>query len=51
MKAYYFLFITDRWGDVPYFDALKGSANFSPAFSPQKDIYNDQYTRVYWDGK
>ena len=43
MKGYYFLFITDRWGDVPYFDALKGSANFSPAFTPQKDIYTDLF--------
>ena len=43
LKAYYFLFITDRWGDVPYFDALKGSANFSPKFDAQKDIYYDLF--------
>lgn len=43
LKAYFFQFITDRWGDVPYSQALKGSANFSPAFDKQQDIYNDLF--------
>ena len=43
LKAYFFQFITDRWGDVPYFNALKGSTNFSPAFDKQQDIYNDLF--------
>ncbi|MCY7349268.1 MAG: SusD/RagB family nutrient-binding outer membrane lipoprotein, partial [Cytophagaceae bacterium] len=41
LKAYIFQWITDRWGDVPYSQALKGNENFSPAFDRQQDIYND----------
>ena len=43
LKAYFFQFITDRWGDVPYSQALKGSENFSPAFDKQQDIYKDLF--------
>lgn len=43
LKAYFFQFITDRWGDVPYSQALKGNTNFSPAFDKQQDIYNDLF--------
>jgi hypothetical protein len=40
LKAYYFWHITDRWGDVPYSDALKGDENFTPAYDTQEAIYN-----------
>jgi Starch-binding associating with outer membrane len=40
LKAYYFWNITDRWGDVPYSEALKGSANFTPEYDTQESIYN-----------
>jgi len=43
LKAYIFQWITDRWGDVPYSQALKGNENFSPAFDKQQDIYNDLF--------
>lgn len=43
LKAYIFQFITDRWGDVPYSQALKGAENFSPAFDKQQDIYTDLF--------
>lgn len=43
LKAYIFQFITDRWGDVPYSQALKGNQNFSPAFDKQQDIYKDLF--------
>lgn len=43
LKAYVFQFITDRWGDVPYSQALKGDQNFSPAYDKQQDIYNDLF--------
>lgn len=46
LKAYYFWWLTDRYGDVPYSEALKGSgggANFSPKYDPQKDIYYDLF--------
>jgi hypothetical protein len=41
LKAYFFWHMTDRWGDVPYFNALKGKENFSPVYDRQKDIYYD----------
>lgn len=41
LKGFLMLTMTDRWGDIPYFDALKGSANTKPSFTPQKDIYLD----------
>jgi len=37
LKAYIFSTITDRWGDVPYSQALTG--NKTPAFDKQEDIY------------
>jgi hypothetical protein len=30
---------TDLWGDVPYTQAFKGIANFTPIYDAQKDIY------------
>lgn len=41
MKAYIFWTITDRWGDIPYFESLKGSANLSPKYDTQEAIYKD----------
>ncbi|MDB5201458.1 MAG: SusD/RagB family nutrient-binding outer rane lipoprotein [Ferruginibacter sp.] len=37
-KAYIFWTITDRWGDIPYFGALKGVA---APYDKQEDIYKD----------
>lgn len=41
MKAWMFQIITDIWGDVPYEEALQGSDNVSPAYTPQSEIYAD----------
>ena len=43
LKAYFFQFLTDRWGDIAYSDALKASENFSPKFDKQQDIYTDLF--------
>lgn len=43
LKAYYYWNITDRWGDVPYFEALSGAEDFTPAYDPQKEIYTDLF--------
>lgn len=43
LKAYTYQQITDRWGDIPYSQALQGSENFSPAFDKQQDIYTDLF--------
>jgi hypothetical protein len=39
VKAFIFWTITDRWGDVPYTDALKGDPNVS--YDTQEVIYKD----------
>ncbi|RYY46657.1 MAG: SusD/RagB family nutrient-binding outer membrane lipoprotein [Chitinophagaceae bacterium] len=43
LKAYFMWHITDRWGDVPYSEALKGSNNFTPKYDKQKDIYDSLF--------
>ena len=43
LKAYYFWHITDRWGDVPYTEALKGLGNFTPAYDEQSVIYDSLF--------
>jgi hypothetical protein len=48
LKAYIYWTVTDRWGDVPYFDALKGltpenapSGTYQIKYDKQSDIYPD----------
>lgn len=39
--------ITDMFGDVPYFNAVKGKEGiYEPAFDPQKDIYTDLFVKL-----
>lgn len=44
LKAYSFSILTDRYGDMPYFEALKGIA--TPAFDAQEDIYTDIFKEL-----
>ncbi len=44
LKAYFFWHITDRWGDIPFDQALQGSTNFSPEYETQESIYNKIFT-------
>jgi len=39
LKAYYFWWLTDRYGDIPYSTALQGSLNYYPAYDDQKAVY------------
>ncbi len=39
LKSYIFWTLTDRWGDIPYSEALKGAGNLTPAYDKQEDIY------------
>lgn len=39
-KVYYMWTITDRWGDIPYSEALKGPANVFPKYDTQEEIYS-----------
>jgi hypothetical protein len=41
LKAWTFQNITDIWGDIPYFQALQGTAQVLPAYTPQGEIYAD----------
>jgi hypothetical protein len=44
MRTWGFGYLTDSWGDIPYFSALVGDvdpAGLFPAYDPQKDIYAD----------
>jgi hypothetical protein len=44
LKAYFFWHMTDRWGDIPYSEALKAKENFTPKYDKQQDIYNALFT-------
>lgn len=46
LKAYFFQLLTDRWGMVPYSEALQGRDNFSPAYDSQSEIYADIITEL-----
>lgn len=41
LKAYIHWLNTDRWGDIPYSQALQGASNFTPKYDLQEDIYFD----------
>lgn len=41
LKAYFYQMITDRWGMVPYSEALQGQENLQPAYDMQEAIYTD----------
>jgi hypothetical protein len=40
LMSYYYLHMTDRWGDLPYSQALLGAEVLKPEFDPQEDIYD-----------
>lgn len=44
-KAYLFSIVTDRWGDVPYFEAFN-PADLTPRYDLQKDIYYDLFKEL-----
>ncbi|RZK46176.1 MAG: SusD/RagB family nutrient-binding outer membrane lipoprotein, partial [Pedobacter sp.] len=44
LKAYYFWHMTDRWGPLPYSEALKGTDNYTPKYDSQQEIYNSLFT-------
>ena len=46
MKAFYYLRMTDIWGDIPYSEALKGSAAYSPKYDSQESIYTDLFKEL-----
>ncbi len=45
LKAYIYWFLTDMYGDIPYFDALKGDFGIVK-YDPQQEIYNDLFKEL-----
>ena len=46
LKAYIFWTVTDRYGDIPYSQALQGATNTAPKFDLQEDIYFDMIKEI-----
>jgi hypothetical protein len=49
MRTWEFNYLTDSWGDIPYFEALKGDSvggSLSPKYDAQKDIYADFFKQL-----
>ncbi|WP_440069611.1 SusD/RagB family nutrient-binding outer membrane lipoprotein [Tenacibaculum discolor] len=46
LKAYYFQWMTDRWGMIPYTEAFQGVANPNPAYDTQEFIYKDLFNEI-----
>lgn len=46
LKAFVYWHMTDRWGPLPYTQALKGRENFKPAYDSQETIYNDLFKEL-----
>jgi hypothetical protein len=46
MRTWVFSYLTNTWGDIPYFQALKGDSSApitAPAYDPQQAIYTDMF--------
>ncbi len=39
IKAYFFWNLTDRWGPIPFTNALQGTEEITPAYDSEKTIY------------
>jgi hypothetical protein len=46
LKAWFFHGMTDRWGMLPYTDALKGLEAQYPAYDTQQTIYNGLFSEL-----
>ncbi|GAB3930872.1 SusD/RagB family nutrient-binding outer membrane lipoprotein [Mucilaginibacter myungsuensis] len=46
MKAFAYLRLVDAYGDVPYSQALKGTANLLPAYDKAEDVYKACITEL-----
>ncbi len=46
LKAYYFQWMTDRWGMLPYSEALGGVNTPNPKYDTQEFIYKDLFKEI-----
>jgi hypothetical protein len=46
LKVYFYNILTDRWGPIPYTQALQGRELFKPAYDSQETIYNSFFSEL-----
>jgi hypothetical protein len=46
LKSFYFQYLVDLYGDVPYTQAHMGTANFSPKYDDDKAVYAALYAQI-----
>jgi hypothetical protein len=46
LQVYMYHHMTDRWGAIPYTEALQGAENIAPAFDQQKDVYSSLFVQL-----
>ena len=46
MKSYYFQYLVDLYGDIPYTEAHLGTANLTPVYDDAKTVYRDLYAKL-----
>ena len=45
-RAYFLHVMTDRWGYIPYSEALKSGENKTPKFDSQEDVYRGLFNEI-----
>jgi len=46
LRAYTYQYLVDLFDDVPYFEALQGDQNITPAPTPGEEVYADLISRI-----
>jgi hypothetical protein len=46
LQVYMYQKMTDRWGAIPYSEALQGVDNLKPKFDDQKDVYMGMFAQI-----
>lgn len=46
LKSFYFQYLVDLYGDIPYFEAHKGTANLTPAYDDDEAVYRDLVVQI-----
>lgn len=46
MKSYYFQYLVDIYGDIPYFQIHRGSENLTPAYDDDQVVYRALYDQL-----
>lgn len=46
LQSYFFIHIVDRWGPLPYSDALKGTELLLPSYDTEEEIYDAVFAKL-----